>query len=123
VIKVLICILLINSCFATDVKVVKKGDTVPFDGVLFTKELEKDIRNDIIILEKKNAALTRLSDINDKEIKILNERLSLYQDKAKELATRETISESNSFLRNAVYFLSGAVLTGVIGYGVVKAYR
>lgn len=123
-IKLIILFLSINLCLADgSVKVIKKGESAPFDGVLFTRELEKDIRNDLIVYEKKSAALARLNDINEKEIEILNKRLSLYQAKAKELVERETRAESDSFLKNATYFISGAIITGVIGYGVVKAYR
>ena len=123
-IKLITLILTINLCFAENsVKVIKKGETAPFDGVLFTRELEKDIRNDLIVAEKKSAALTRLNEINEKEIEILNKRLGLYQTKAKELAEIETKVESDSFLKNVTYFISGALITGVIGYGVVKAYR
>jgi hypothetical protein len=123
-IKLIVLFLTVNLCFADNsVKVIKKGESAPFDGVLFTRELEKDIRNDLIVYEKKSAALTRLNDINEKEIEILNKRLNLYQAKAKELAERETKAESDSFLKNATYFISGAIITGVIGYGVIKAYR
>ena len=123
-IKLITLILTINLCFAENsVKVIKKGETAPFDGVLFTRELEKDFRNDLIVAEKKSAALTRLNEINEKEIEILNKRLGLYQTKAKELAEIETKVESDSFLKNVTYFISGALITGVIGYGVVKAYR
>lgn len=122
--KILITLILsINVCFANEVKVVKKGDTVPFDGVLFTRELEKDIRNDIEILKKKADTLTKINDINEKELEIVNKRLKLYQDKSKELADREVKSENRDFLKNTVYFLSGALLTGLLGYGVFKAYR
>lgn len=122
--KALLTVLLIsNLALADDVKVVKKGETVPFDGVLFTKELEKQIRSDTQILEKKVDTLTRINSINEQEITILNQRVSLYQEKAKEMADREVKQESSSFWKNAAYFISGAVLTGVIGYGVIKAYR
>lgn len=116
-------ILSFNVAFANDVKVVKKGEVVPFDGVLFTKELEKDIRNDIQILNKKVNTLTKINDINEKELDIVNKRLALYQNKADELTKREVKSERDSLVKNTLYFLSGALLTGIIGYGVIKAYR
>jgi hypothetical protein len=116
-------ILSFNIALANDVKVVKKGEVVPFDGVLFTKELEKDIRNDIQILNKKVDTLTKINDINEKELNIVNKRLALYQNKADELTKREVKSERDSLVKNTLYFLSGALLTGIIGYGVIKAYR
>lgn len=121
--KLLILILFLNSAFANDVKVVKKGEVVPFDGVLFTRELEKDIRNDIQILTKKVDTLTKLNDINEKENEIITKRLKLYQDKSDQLAKNEAKLEKDTLMKNTFYFVMGAVLTGAIGYGVIKAYR
>ncbi len=116
-------ILCFNIAIANDAKIVKKGEVVPFDGVLFTRELEKDIRNDLQILNKKVETLTKINDINEKELDIVNKRLSLYQTKADEMAKREIKSERDTLVKNTLYFLSGALLTGIIGYGVIKAYR
>ncbi len=112
-----------NMCFAQNVKVVKKGDSVPFDGVLFTKELEKDIREDVQKLNKRNDILTKLNEINEKEIDILTKRLVLYQDKSKELVDREIEFERDGFIKNTAYFLSGALITGLITYGVLQTQR
>ena len=103
---------------AQDVKVVKKGETVPFDGVLFTKELEKSIRMDIQLSEKKVDTLSKLNDLNEKEIDILTKRLQLHQQKTIEMADREVESENRSFWKNTIYFISGAIITGLISYGV-----
>lgn len=122
--KLIISLLLIaNISMAEEVKVVKKGDTVPFDGVLFPKEKEKEVRADLETSEKKIITLRKLNELNETEISILNKRLELYQTKARELADREVKNETNTFLKNSLYFLSGALLTGLIGYGVVKTYR
>lgn len=110
-------------CFAQNVKVVKKGELVPFDGVLFTRQLEKDIREDIEKLKRRSEVLTKINEANEKEIDIVTKRLSLYQEKSKELADREVTSERDQFIKNAVYFLSGAILTGFISYGVIQTKR
>ena len=122
--KAILCLLLIsNIVIAEEVKVVKKGESVPFDGVLFTKEKEKEVRADLETSEKKIITLRKLNELSESEITILNKRLELYQNKARELADREVKSENNTFLKNSLYFLSGALITGLIGYGVVKTYR
>lgn len=119
--KLLVSLFLVsNVCFAQSVKVVKKGDITPFDGVLFTKELEKDIREDVQKLNRRNEVLTKLNEVNEKEIDILTKRIVLYQDKSRELVDREIKSERDSFIKNAAYFLSGALLTGLITYGVLQ---
>ena len=120
--KLIISLLMItNFCFAQDVKVVKKGESVPFDGVLFTKELEKDIREDMEKLKRRNDILVKINEVSEKEIDIVTKRLILYQEKSKELADREVQSERDQFIKNALYFLSGALITGLISYGVTKA--
>jgi hypothetical protein len=122
--RIALCLLLIsNICIAEEVKVLKKGESVPFDGVLFSKEKEKEVRADLETSEKKIVTLRKLNELNESEITILNKRLELYQNKAKELADREVKSENNTFLKNSLYFLSGALLTGLIGYGVIQTYR
>jgi len=115
---VLFFTLLLQQASASDVKTVKKGDIVPFDGVLFSKELEKDIREDAQFLEKKVNTLTKLNDLNEKEIEILSKRLELYQEKTKEMTLREVSNENTTFLKHTLYFLSGAIITGLISYGI-----
>jgi hypothetical protein len=112
-----------NLCLAQSVKVVKRGEVVPFDGVLFTRQLEKDIREDMEKLKRRNDVLTKINEANEKEIDIVTKRLSLYQEKSKELADREVVSERDQFIKNALYFLSGAVITGFISYGVTQTKR
>lgn len=111
-------LLLYTKAKADDVVVVKKGQAVPFDGVLFTKELEKSIRMDIQISEKKIDTLNKLNDLNEKEITILTKRLDLHQQKTLEMSNREVETENRTFWKNTIYFLSGAIITGLISHGV-----
>jgi hypothetical protein len=108
---------------AQSVTIVKKGDSVPFDGVLFPKQKEAEFRTDLQTAEKKVITLTKLNELNEKEISVLTQRLDIYQTKTKDMLELQSKLEQTTFLKSAVYFLSGAILTGVIGYGVVKAYR
>lgn len=121
--KILVFMLSFNICFASEVKVLKKGESAPFDGVLFTKELERQIRNDKIVADEKIRLLTDLNDLNTKENKLLLSRLELYQKKTIELLDSNSKTESHSFFKNASYFVAGALITGFIGYGVIQAYR
>lgn len=121
--KLLILIMSVNMCFAQDVKVLKKGESAPFDGVLFTKELERQIRNDKIIADEKIRVLTELNDLSTKENKVITSRLELYQQKSLQLVELNNKMENSSFIKNAGYFIAGALITGVIGYGVIQAYR
>lgn len=108
----------INTCFAEGVKVVKKGEVVPFDGVLFTKELEKSIRMDMQISDKKINTLSKLNELNEKEIEILTKRLEIHQEKTRSIIDREVQMENSSFWKYTIYFVSGALITGLISYGI-----
>jgi hypothetical protein len=116
-------LIMCNMCFAQPVTPVKKGEQVPFDGILFTKEKEKEVRTALEVSEKRVITLSKLNDLNNAEISILTDRLELYQKKSKELSDRESRLQDSSFLKNSLYFIAGALITGVIGYGVVRAYR
>lgn len=121
--KLLIFLLSFNLCMANEVKVLKKGEVAPFDGVLFTKELERQIRNERIVADEKIKLLNELNDLSSKENEILKSRLELYQKKTTELLDMNNKVESSTFIKSAGYFLAGALITGVIGYGVIQAYR
>jgi hypothetical protein len=121
--KFILFFLCVNIALADQVKVIKKGDPAPFDGVLFTKELEKEIRNNLSIADDRIKLLNKINDLNNKEIEILSNRLELYQKKSLELSDINSKIENTTFIKNAGYFLAGAVITGFIGYGVVQAYR
>lgn len=123
----LISSLLICSIFTyaygEDVTVVKKGAIVPYDGVLFSMDKEQEVRSERNVLQKRVLLLSDLNEINNKEIEILSSRLKLYQEKTKELSELEVKREESSFFKNALYFISGAIVTGVISYGVIQANR
>lgn len=108
---------------ADQVKVLKKGDPAPFDGVLFTKELEKEIRNNLSIADDRIKLLNNINDLSNKEIEVISKRLELYQKKSLELSELNSKMEDTTFIKNAGYFLAGAIITGFIGYGVIQAYR
>jgi len=121
--KFILFFLCVNIALADQVKVIKKGDPAPFDGVLFTKELEKEIRNNLSIADDRIKLLNKINDLNNRVIEILSNRLELYQKKSLELSDINSKIENTTFIKNAGYFLAGAVITGFIGYGVVQAYR
>lgn len=124
--KYLLILLVSFNTLAQDVITVKKGDIVPFDGVLFTKEKEMQVRKEVLekdFLQKKNSLLEELGKVQTDQLEIANKRVDLYQKRVQEMADREVRSENREFLRSALYFTAGAILTGVLGYGVIQTYR
>jgi hypothetical protein len=103
---------------ADEVKVLKKGDTVPFDGVLFSKQLEKEIREEVELNKLRIEKLTKLNELSEREIVVLTKRLEVTQKISLELADREVRKEDKEFLKNTLYFITGALVTGLIAHGV-----
>lgn len=114
--KLLILILLIsNITLAEDSVQLGKGQLAPFDGFLLPKEKVIELKNqdlDNQFLKKTNQNLELINQDYEK-------RLTLYINQNDKLAKRLTESDTN-ILEKSGYFLLGAVITGVIGYGVYK---
>ena len=124
--KYLLILLFSFNAVSQDVVTVKKGDTVPFDGVLFTKERELQIRKEVLekdFLLKKNALLEELGKLQKDEIDVVNKRIDVYQKRTQEMADREVRQENLDFWKSAFYFTAGALIVGIIGYGVVNSYK
>src|SRR5574343_1303427 len=122
--KYIFLFLITFNCMAQNVVTVKKGDVVPFDGVLFTKEKELQIRQDILekeALDKKVKLLEELGKVQEEEIDLANKRINNYRKQITEYADREVRTESREFWKSALYFTAGALITGAIGYGVIRA--
>lgn len=126
VLIVLILNVLFNNKAFSQVTVVKKGDTVQYDGVLFSKEKELEVRQQVLDLEyekKRNLRLSDLNILNEKQIDLMHKRIDLYQNRVQQLQERDLSNQDDRLLNNTLYFVSGALLTGLIGYGVIQAYR
>jgi hypothetical protein len=124
--KYLLLLLITFNAFSQEVVTVKKGDVVPFDGVLFTKERELQIRKEVLekdFLVKKNLLLEELGKLQQTEIDIANKRVDVYQKRTQEMADREVRQENTDFWKSAFYFTAGALIVGIIGYGVVSTYE
>jgi len=122
----LILCLSISLAHAGNVSVITKGTPAPFDGVLFSREMEKAIRQtdlDNVFLKQQNASLTRLNDLSEQETAIVTKRYENMQLKANELAEKQVKMDNNSFWKNSLYFISGALITGLITYGVARAVK
>lgn len=124
--KYLILFLLSFNLLAQDIVVLKKGDVVPFDGVLFSKEKELQLRQltlDKQALEKQNETLNKLFEFQQKEIEITTARIILHQEQNNILADKVVRQQENTFWQNVAYFGLGVVITGVVSYGAFQIYK
>ena len=126
--KYIILILLsFNIAFADEcpkeVMALKKGEPAPCSGVLFSPAKESAIFRDITLYKKEidllNQKVTLLEKDQDFYQRRLDNMMQLNDSISKELARRE----QNSFFNNSLYFGTGALLTGLIAYGVVNGLR
>lgn len=115
--KLIVGILLVSiPVLAEDkVKYLGQNDPAPYAGYLFTPEATKQLRVDAIELDGSK----RLNQYYSEQINTYETRLKDYQQQNNELSSRLASSDT-SFFSKAGYFIFGAVLTGMIAYGVYK---
>lgn len=118
-IKIIITILFIPSLLLANCdipKKISKGEVSSCDGYVISSETEQKIRID---LSYKDALIKNLEETNKRQneiIKIDQEQLKIYNDQLKD-------QRQFTAFEKALYFSLGAVLTGVVAYGTVKAIR
>lgn len=105
------CLCIITSSASADcikpVQAIKQGEVANCTGYLFSPDAED-----------KAYKATRIADLQEKENKILEERLRNYQTQSEELAKRLGKKESMEDLYRVGYFALGAILTGIIASNV-----
>lgn len=95
---------------------IKKGDASPCEGYVMSTDTETKIRTDISYKQALIDNLTKSNDLQTNLIKIQGEQVNVYQselDKSRSLSTFEKV----------MYFGLGALVTGVVAYGTVRAIR
>jgi hypothetical protein len=121
-IRTIIAILLTMTCLnvyaENQAKVLKKGEVAPFNGVLLSDELEHSVRTELQTNKEKIEKLKKINELSEQEIEVLTKRMELHRKIVNEYADREAKTENTSFLKNTLYFISGALITGIIAHGV-----
>ena len=117
---VLALCLLVNVCsFANEIKAVKKGDTVPFDGYVITVEFEKNLRqiNETNkLLEAKNVTLEQLSVVNDK-------RADHYRKEAEKAVSEAQSEQLMGSVKGGLGFVFGVLATSLAAYAAITVVR
>lgn len=122
----LLAILCLNFALAEDVIKLNKGDSAPFQGLLFPEDKAKETYNK---LTDCNLQL-QLLDIQDKKVALFVENENIYKSRIEYLRTdNEKLMQKNADLQQssdimkAVFFLGGALLTTAIVFGVNHVQR
>ena len=118
---VLILLLLIStfSYAEEEIKYLKKSEVAPFTGYLSTPK--QQVRYRQINEERKNCQaqkikLEQLGQINDSN-------LEWYKENYKKLKSDYEWQQTSKFCTHTLYFLGGAAISSVIGYGAIRALR
>lgn len=98
-----------QSLFAQDATVLKKGDPAPFDGVIFTKEKEKEIR-----------LMTETKKLQDEKIDLYDKRIALRDKQLDSLAERVVEQKDESLFTKVGMFILGAAVTTGVAFGVSR---
>lgn len=118
IIAILLTITCLNVYAENEAKVLKKGEVAPFNGVLLSDELEHSVRTELQTNKEKIEKLKKINELSEQEIEVLTKRMELHRKIVNEYADREARTENTSFLKNTLYFISGALITGIIAHGV-----
>lgn len=103
----------------------KMNDPAPYTGWLFSQDEEVKLRYElskITVYEQVIESMQRSIDIHKGNEKIEMEKNRILIQRNDDLAKQ--LSESNRVKdwEKVLWFAGGAIITGLIGYGVVRAY-
>lgn len=112
----------VNS-FGADVVHLNPNSLAPFEGYLFSPDKEKQLRLD----ESDLGYYKSLSDHQSNILKLQSDSVdklnTMLSDKDKQIdnLNKQVVSNDNSFLSKAFFFVVGAGITGLLGYGIYKS--
>lgn len=128
-IKILLVSLLIipnysfaNSC-PEPVQIIQAGQTANCDGFLFSDDAEKKASqaiDDATYYKDLSELLHKRSELSNKQIGILDQRLNLYMTSSNELAKEVVRKRDQDFWQKTIYFSLGVIVTGIAFYGASK---
>lgn len=95
---------------------IKQGQASPCDGYVMSVETETKIRTDISYKQALIDNLTKTNDLQANLIKIQGEQVNVYNSELNK-------AQSLSTIEKVLYFGLGALVTGAVAYGTVRAIR
>lgn len=123
-INFLVVVLFSINVSATECKeavtLINEGQKAECTGFLFSPDAEKKASqayDDAKHYKELSELLHKRSELTNQEIKILDERLKLYQDQSHLLAQEVQKKEKEDFWQKTLYFGLGVLATGIAVYG------
>jgi hypothetical protein len=112
----LLLILSIQSAISEEAVPLQKGQPAPYTGYEIDQAKVISIRN----LGIDNDSKTRINSNLTQENALLQQRVTNAQQESAALSKQLAEQRDTSFFSKAGYFIAGALVTGLIGYGVYK---
>lgn len=122
----LLCSIFSQSVSAQDTALVRKGDLVPFDGILFSEKKANEVRYQLIKLdnlEKINESYDKTIVLYKKNEDYKNEQLSVLLQRNDDLAKSLQSSQTTSNWERILWFTLGVVATTGAVYGAGKVLK
>jgi hypothetical protein len=121
-----LCVLLISSNSFAQVSLIQKDQPAPYTGYLFSLKSEQENKIQLLqgdFYKEQHNLDQEIMNIQKEKIKELDLQVGMWKVQVDDLSLRLSKQEDNNFLKSTLYFLAGAVLTGVIVFGVNKASK
>lgn len=116
--KLLLLLFISFNCYAFTP--IKKGEPSPSNGFVVTHKQEKELRQKNEDQKLKIRSLSQLKLTQDQIIQkqddMIKTQSEYNRDLSEALATKPT-----GFWEKTAYFMAGALLTGLVSYGTIKA--
>ena len=121
-------ILLIFSTTArsNDVISIKKGTPAPFTGILFTEDKAKELRTELLELDKSRIILLskeqQLGIFQDR-LELRDEEIELYRSQNERLMKQNGTNKDVGMIERVVWFGLGVIVTGAAVYAAGSLAR
>lgn len=97
--------------------VLHQGDKAPFDGILLTPDNAKALDDMKIDLETQK----KVNGLQREDNEFYAQRLTLYKTETESLSKQLTEQRDSSIYSKIGFFILGAGITGLLGYGIYKS--
>lgn len=103
-----------------EVSLLEEGQKAPCTGFLFSPDAEKKASqavDDVKYYKDLSEMYQKRTDLANKELQVMDERLKLYMNTTTELAQEVNRKERQDFWQRTLYFGLGILVTSIAVYG------
>ena len=115
----MISLTFLTNAKANDVISITKGTPAPFSGILFTEDKAKEIRTELLELDKSRIMLLSKEqqlDIFQNRLELKNEEIELYRKQNQRLVNQNESNKKIGSVERVMWFGLGVLATGAAIY-------